>query len=244
MVRIMAVLDLYAFFDESGTDRNSNIVVVAGYIAPAADWNLLESQWLQALKERNAPYYHATDAEATVPRGPYTGWTVEQARELTDCMASIIASIDILRGVGVHVRTADWIAATDLIKPHLELRETKKFHSQLFNLPFQILAKSCIDVMLDCLRTDLPAHEKVAFIFEDNDFKHATLGARNILKREHPLRARIGSIGFEEKQDFAELQAADLFAWSYRRVTELRSGYKVGAIHRSLARISQSLTRN
>lgn len=55
-VRMMAIFDLRAYFDESGTDTSSTTVVVAGYLAPADDWSALESQWLDALKARNAPY--------------------------------------------------------------------------------------------------------------------------------------------------------------------------------------------
>jgi uncharacterized protein DUF3800 len=232
--RMLAVLDLRAYFDESSTDANSKVVVVGGYLAPADTWNVLEAQWFDILKSRNASYYHATDAEATIPGGPYEGWTVEQARGLTDSLVSVIGPIEPLKGVAVYVTTEDWLEATEIIKPYLTEKDLKKFPKQLYNIPFQILAKSCIDVILDCLRPDLPVHETVAFVFEDNDFKHATLNARDDVKRSHIHRARIGSIGFEEKKKFAGLQAADLFAWSYRRVTELRRGYKVGSVHRSL----------
>jgi hypothetical protein len=231
---MLVVLDLRAYFDESGTDANSKVVVVGGYLAPSDDWKVLEAHWLDVLKTRNAPYYHATDAEATVPGGPYKGWNIEQARELTDSVVSVIAPMDALKGVAVHVATEHWLEATEIIKPYLTEKELKKFPKQLYNIPFQILAKSCIDVMLECLRPALLAHETVAFIFEDNEFKHATLQAREDVKRTHIHRARIGSIGFEEKKRFAGLQAADLFTWSYRRVTELRRGYKIGSIHRSL----------
>ncbi|MGB8681754.1 MAG: DUF3800 domain-containing protein [Candidatus Binatus sp.] len=233
-VRMLAMLDLRAYLDESGTDANSRVLVVGGYLAPADDWNVLEARWLDVLKTRNAPYYHATDAEAMMPGGPYEGWSVEQARELTDSLVSVIEPIHALKAVAVHVATEHWLEATEIIKPYLTEKEVKKFPKQLYNIPFQILAKSCIDAMLDFLRSDLPTHETVAFIFEDNDFKHATLRARDDVKRTHIHRARIGSIGFEGKQKFAGLQAADLLVWSYRRVTELRRGDKIGSIHRSL----------
>jgi len=234
-VRMIAVLDLRAYFDESGTDAASDIVVVGGYLAPADEWNVLESKWLQALKERNAPYYHSTDAEAVVPGRPYKGWTVEQARELTDCMVSILQPLTELKGIAVHVAMDDWMAvANQLIKPHLSPKELDQFPKDQFNFLFQMLAKHCIDVMLDNVHVNLPEQETIAIVFEDNDYKQATLAGRDRVKAVHPLGARIGSIAFETKTAFAGLQAADLFAWSYRRFTTLRRGYKTGEIHRSL----------
>jgi len=222
-VRLLAALDQLAYFDESGTDANSHIVVVGGYVSPAEDWNVLEAQWLDILKTRNAPYYHATDAEANPPGGPYRSWTVEQGRELTDCMATIAGSTGNLKVVGAYIETQDWLDFTKIIESYLTTeRDLRLLRKRLFDIPFQILAKACLDTVLECLRPDLPLNETVAFIFEDNDFKHSTLEARDELKRTHALRARIGSIDFRAKKDFAGLQAADLIAWSYRRVTDLR----------------------
>jgi hypothetical protein len=239
---MMAALDLRAFLDESGTDTNSTSVVVAGYLAPADDWNLLEAQWLDALKTRNAPYYHATDAEGKTPHGPYEGWSTEQAHELTDFMASIVGSLDNLKAVGAFIETADWLDAAKLIESFLHTNpELRLLRKQLFNIPFQILAKACLDIIVENLNPSLRVDETVAFIFEDNDFKHATLSARDELKQTHPLRARIGSIDFEPKTQYAGLQAADLIAWSYRRVTDLRrQGGTPDQIHRNFASLIRS----
>jgi len=71
---------------------------------------------LDLLKTRNAPYYHATDAEGKEPHGPYEGWSVEQAHELTDCIASTVGSLNNLKAVGAYIETVDWLDAVKLIE--------------------------------------------------------------------------------------------------------------------------------
>jgi len=75
----MALLDLNGHFDEAGTHAASNIVVVAGYVAPATEWKELERLWTEALREENAALYHTTDIEAHPPRGIYKDWTRAKA---------------------------------------------------------------------------------------------------------------------------------------------------------------------
>ena len=188
------------------------------------------------------PTNHATDAEGKEPHGPYEGWSIEQAHELTDCMASIVGSFDNLKAVGAYIDTADWLEAAKLIESLLQTnRDLRLLRKKFFNIPFQILAKACIDAVLKHLNPTLAADETVAFIFEDNDFKHTTLAARDEVKATHPLHARIGSIDFQGKTKYAGLQAADLMAWSYRRVTDLRrQGGTPDQMHRSFALLISS----
>jgi hypothetical protein len=106
----MAILDLKTCFDESGTDAESKVVVLAGYIATAADWTTVETGLQPVLDTDGAAFYHATDAEAEPRRrGIYKGWSRSKAHRsrskahrLTDRVAEIVASSDLI-GLGISI---------------------------------------------------------------------------------------------------------------------------------------------
>jgi hypothetical protein len=202
---------------------------VAGYVAPARDWKELEQHWFDALHEEGAAFYHATDIEANPPRGIYKGWTREQADRLTDKIVPIAAQYA-GRGFAVHVNTADWYAILPEVKRQLPNRP----HDALF----QMLAKACMELVIENLAHDLAPEEKVAFVFEENDFSQVTLEGYSVIRRNNPHPDRFGPLAFEpNKKDAPGLQAADLFAWHYRRVTEIRRGFRNDPVHRSVTQL-------
>jgi len=227
----MALLDLNGHFDEAGTHAASNIVVVAGYVAPATEWKELERLWTEALREENAALYHTTDIEAHPPRGIYKDWTRAKADRLTDRVVPIAAKYA-GPGVGVHIATADWYAVVPFVKEQLPNRP----HDVLF----QILARACMELAVESLDSNLPVEEKLAFVFEENDFSNVTLEGYQSIKRNHPLSERFGGLAFTSKKDVIGLQAADLFAWHYRRVTEIRRGLRSDTVHRSVGQLIRS----
>jgi len=131
-VRLMAVLDLRAYFDESGTTADSKQVVVAVHLAPTADWIALEDAWREVLASAGAPFYHATDAEATRPQGIYRGWTKRKTRNLTDRMASIIGSNLMLKAIGVRMAAEHWLSSAEKAKPYFPKKELDRFPKNPF----------------------------------------------------------------------------------------------------------------
>jgi len=245
-VRLMAVLDLRAYFDESGTTADSKQVVVAVHLAPTADWIALEDAWREVLASAGAPFYHATDAEATRPQGIYRGWTKRKTRNLTDRMASIIGSNLMLKAIGVRMAAEHWLSSAEKAKPYFPKKELDRFPKNPFIIPYYALVKFSIDITMKQLKPELepslPPEETVAFIFEDNDWKYPVLVAYEMAKKRRRLGERFGTIVFEEKRRFPGLQAADLLAWGYRKsALRLERGeYSHGAADRSL-RIMRSL---
>jgi hypothetical protein len=214
----MAVFDLKAFFDEAGTHAQSDIVVLAGLLGPADDWIKLDYALSIVLKDEGADFYHATDAEATPrPRGIYRGWGKKKARGLTDQVTAIVAGANRIVGLGVYVDAKDWLAAAGLIRPFFRQDDAESFAKNPFRLPYQILVKTCIGVVMENLNPSLPPDEQVAFVFEDNNWKHPALDGYDVFKKNHPQSSRFGAIAFNPKIGFPGLQAADLLAWSYRR---------------------------
>ena len=105
--------------DESGTDAQSDIVVLAGLIGPAAAWIPLDQAWLTALTDVGMPFYHATEVEGQRPKGVFRRLGKKKARGLTDRLTAIVDGQDEIFGFGAFVDASDWFAATDLIRPLL-----------------------------------------------------------------------------------------------------------------------------
>src|SRR2546426_7650427 len=57
---------LAAYFDESGTQAASDVMVVAGWIATEIQWHRFSPKWTGILKAArlDPPVFHATDYEA------------------------------------------------------------------------------------------------------------------------------------------------------------------------------------
>jgi hypothetical protein len=167
--------------------------------------------------------------EANPPRGIYEGWTRQQADRLTDKVVPI-AALYAERGFAVHVNTADWYAILPQVKRVLPNRP----HDALF----QILAQGYMELVIENLTDDLPLEEKVAFVFEDNDFSDVTKKGYSVIRRNNPRAERFGPLSFEpDKARVPGLQAADLFAWHYRRATEIRRGFRNNPVHRSVRQL-------
>ncbi|MGO9604795.1 MAG: DUF3800 domain-containing protein [Candidatus Binataceae bacterium] len=226
----MAALDLAGHFDEAGTHAASSVVVVAGYVAPASDWKELERLWLEALREEGAAFYHTTDIEAQPkPRGIYRDWTREKADRLTDKVVPIAAKYA-GPGVGVHVLTKDWYELLPFVKERLPNEPHKVL--------FQMLARACMELVVESLAPDLPIKEKVAFVFEENDFSDVTLKGYRSIKDTHPRSERFGPLSFQpDKKEAPGIQTADLFAWHYRRLTEIRQGFRSEPVHRCVGHL-------
>jgi hypothetical protein len=57
---------LAAYFDESGTQEASDVVVVAGWIATDVQWDRFTPRWTKILRAArlDPPVFHGTDYEA------------------------------------------------------------------------------------------------------------------------------------------------------------------------------------
>jgi hypothetical protein len=237
-VRMMGVLDLETRIDESGTHASSDIVILAGMLAPAAAWTTLDQGWLTVLTDAGVPFYHATEVEARRPeREVFRRLTRRQRRQLTDDLTAVASGIDELCPFGVFVDAKDWFAATDLIKPYFKPDDFEALKIDPFELVYQMLVKTCISIVMEHINDSLPKDEKVAFIFEDNQWSPPALTGYQTLKSIHPKSCRFGAIAFEPKIAFPGLQAADLLAWSYRRSKRTHLGYHKGKPHRSFVRL-------
>jgi len=95
------MLDVY--FDESGTQTASDVVVVAGWIATDAQWHRFSPKWTGILKAArlDPPVFHATDYEAI------RSWRPEKKIRVRQRLITTI-----------HKRTRGYTVAVVLKKPY------------------------------------------------------------------------------------------------------------------------------
>jgi hypothetical protein len=72
------IADFIAYFDDSGTHKQSEIAVCAGYIASVEQWRHFERNWKEADNGEHFMPFHTADCRAG--RKQFTGWD-EQRKE-------------------------------------------------------------------------------------------------------------------------------------------------------------------
>jgi hypothetical protein len=78
--KLIAVLELYAFADESGIHDGAKMCVLAGFLSSPRQWTLFETAWNQALGPDVAPVgFHAK--EFFGGGGLYRGWSQQRSKK-------------------------------------------------------------------------------------------------------------------------------------------------------------------
>jgi hypothetical protein len=154
--------------------------------------------------------------------GLYKGWSRKDADELTDRIVPIAARFK-GQAYGVHITAATWYAAVPFVKDFLP----ENPHSA----PYLILAKRAIQTILDLRKSY--QKQRIGFVFARNDWRQLLLDGYDVVKTEHPRNSLMGPIAVDDAKDNPMLQAADLFAWHYRHITEMRKGIIKPSLHRA-----------
>src|SRR4051812_29426330 len=77
-LRVIAVLELY--LDDAGSHDSAVAAALAGYIGPAAEWELLEGKWNAFLQREGLKFYHTVDCAQAVKA--FAGRSHQQCNEL------------------------------------------------------------------------------------------------------------------------------------------------------------------
>jgi hypothetical protein len=93
---------LEAYFDDGSSHEDAAATVLAGYVGPASEWQLLATDWNALLKREKLPYYHSVDAAHG--RKHFKGRTKEVRNALHREIVEMITRRDlVLVGAGVHL---------------------------------------------------------------------------------------------------------------------------------------------
>lgn len=196
-----------AYFDESGTDEKSPVIVVAGWLSNDKEWIKLSDKWQAVLTKYNLPYFRMSKWQAS--QGPYKNMTQKEKNQLIERLTTIIK-----RHVSIGVFGAFHRSTYDevLHKMHGKDYKTK------FVKPYGTCAMLCIETLRRWMKSK-SLDGPLAYVFETGarysgeffeTFKAAQKGSN--FNQSYP-----GGISFYDKRVVLPLQAADILAYEMYR---------------------------
>jgi hypothetical protein len=194
------MIQIGAYFDESGSHSGSLVLCIAGYLIEAHRAARLTRSWRAALAAKRLPYFRMS--ECAHGNGPFANLTRLERIQLSARMIEIIKR-DTIQGLAVTVNEA-------------EFRAYMLQHS-LIGSSYSFAAH----VILAGVSSWIEANQltgSVRYFFEAG---HASQGEASaimtILFHNHGARIRHRYAGhdFVEKETTPAVQAADLLAWQW-----------------------------
>lgn len=198
---------LKAFFDDSGSDSQSPVFVVGGYISTVEMWDSLTGEWNRIVAREGFPFFHMTDAESGNGAFRYLKKDVARRHALIHEFASLVQEYTIC-GIGTGLARSTWdstVARAIAAEPGL-IKRVGEPYEILFTLVFNGLTQACRRYGAN------PADTEIVFA------KQVGMEARS--KRMAKFVCNYEGFpepSFREMVGLPPLQAADMFAWWLRR---------------------------
>ncbi len=190
-----SLMVLAAYFDESGTHRDSPVVAVGGFLSTAERWVTFEEEWRTVLRSNHLEYFHMTDFENR--RGPYSGWLDKQREHVIKRLCGII-NRSIIGGF-----------STAVVKDAYEVVDAQA--RSLLGTPYSFCAEWCL-IMVYRQLTKARNKDRVAYFFESGCRGLERLLQQNQIDQWRAAH-QVLSLSFGNKKDFLPLQAADILAY-------------------------------
>lgn len=220
---IMAV-ELWAYGDESGIQPDAPACVIAGYVGSPRHWTSLKRSWAGILQAEGVSDFHAhkffSREEGTGQRlGDYRGWSDDRALAFIENLAWAIHYTSIRPLIGA-VNVSDFMTFPKGARKFLTGGSFKstagkpgKFISS--GSPAQPYYLAFMRFIDHALKQSEP-HTRVNFIFDQQNVLEGWAQElfRQILAdlRERQEEGRVGLVAFGSRQQYTELQVADLNA--------------------------------
>lgn len=210
-VRILALFEIFAHLDESGTHRNSDYTVMAGYVATEGQWGALDWDWRNLLSAYRLKEFHAV--EFYHRGGGYRHLSVEeQQRFESDADALLTKS------------TLFSIAAGLVNKDHEEYRKDagiKNYRHSHYGLCFHHCMANSVGMSNRHFRGVPVSFVLGAGAANSDDvvytFNGAKFGKVNRQGKPTVISHMLGSLSFAS--DLSSLEAADFLAYRvYQRM--------------------------
>lgn len=215
---------LQAFFDESASEQDGKVLVVAGYIQKAIVWSFFSDAWKTVLDAPPAiEYFHMAEAENLNEQ--FKGWSAEQRDAKVGALADVIVkfhpwSISCSISREKHERIVRSVLPYDLRKPFVDcflaiIVKLAQWHDEMGEtLPVYIVFDEC----------GITPGES-AFFYNS---------AKNALGPE--ARKMLGGPPiFGDDKKILPIQAADMLAWHLRRQMEIRNATEVRPVWEKLS---------
>lgn len=199
------VINLRSYSDEGGheDEPGRNYVAMAGFVAPAGEWEVFTEQWLDTL-DKVALKLPFTMKDFAHCHGEFEGWTEPQRRILLGRLVEIIRAT---KGtpIGAVISLRDYQSLTPA---------QQRFLREPFFVVFQFITRSAA-----ICATGEPPEEQVSMFYAYNSEYGVKFGGKAEslwlkIKKDFEYRDRMGSYtSLPMERQYAPLQAADLFAY-------------------------------
>lgn len=214
-------MTLIAYFDDSGTHNDSDVILIAGLVATAEEWSGVGVAWSAVLAEHGVKRFHRFDCEAGV--GEFDLWPRARRDLLYHDLRATLSGV-LMRSSHVIYRR-DW---NEIVEGQFS------DVARTIGSPYRIVLSECIQKTVLWARDARPADERLIFLFDrrpQNTVHESILGE---LYAEHPWwKPWIERFNFVSGQDHPLLQTADLYAHDLYQNHKARlrnpKGFKIGS---------------
>jgi uncharacterized protein DUF3800 len=194
---------IIVYLDESG-HHTGDVLTVAALVAPEQDWTRLEKAWRRVLRMAGVSAFRMSQYENRI--GEFEGWSDQKRFSVIIDLAAALKST-ITYGVAASLVVADFQAV--IVPVMTDMDDSRRE-------PYIFLLQSCMEDIAKQVQT--PLREKIAFVFERNDFTRASiLDQYSYLLRVKRWGHIYGPITFADKGDAVPLQCADMLAYEARK---------------------------
>jgi hypothetical protein len=201
-----------AYFDDSGTDGNSDIAIAACYVSTKRGWDDFVSAWDDARWEEGFEAFHMVDFVAPPQYGhkPFCDWDNAKKSHVYARLANIINQNKRI-GIAAAVPKQVWDSTPEFIRGFYG-REHYTF-----------AVRQCLLRIAEWKKRSLISFP-IRYVF-DWEMRHESkrIEIEKLLDfiSEHQDVAKLYGLepagyGFEHKEEFKPLQAADVLAWQMR----------------------------
>ncbi len=234
---VMAILNLYAYADESGIHENPSFFVLAGYIASPRQWDIFCKDWRNVLNSFSVSEFHAKDffqLKARQIHEQYNQWSEGKKRYFISELSKAINSHR-LYPIGCAVDVKAFNSFTIGERRYLTgggwdhkkgIFKTTGKPSAPYFAAFHYYVRAALD------RT--PDKTKLHLVFDRQNvmesYAHQTFEEMVALSGRMLGSEKLDSIVFNMSSSKPQLQAADLFTYTTYRyaVDGLPSDYSLG----------------
>lgn len=203
-----------AYFDDSGTDSNSEIAVAACYVSAKRGWDEFIEEWDKARYLEDFDVFHMADFVALPEYGrePWCNWDNPKKDRVYARLARIINENKRV-GIAVAVPKAEWDQVPERVHRHYGRQH------------YTFAVRMCLNRIYRWREASMISFP-VRYVFDwemQNSAKRQEI--TKILElvsrpQNQPVALMLGlepmGYSFEHKQEVKPLQAADILAWQMR----------------------------
>jgi hypothetical protein len=207
---------LVCYLDESGTDKQSPVITIGGYIALASAWSNFEAKADSIFVTYGVQHLHGIAFQHRKP--PFNTWTpIKRRTFLIELFDAVRRTVEF--GVAFSVRKDAYLEA----KKNYARNRNESAYGYAF--------RGAIDHILrdEVIRPAVNEHgATLSFVVENGCANREDIRRIFNVHKTHPSLASVmGRLDFAEKKSTIALQTADLMAYQSRRYVaecEVRGG--------------------